>query len=313
MAPPIRSLFDEFIHECKFVKCRRPDTIRGYEATFGVFLKFMPDLTVEAITPETVARFCEILMTRERIVGKNTVRKGVMDSTVAAYQRKLNTFFIWLVTNGHIEKNPLDSVARIKPKYEGVSMLRRGEIERVRAAVENHSYTLLQTKRDRAMISILLFCGLRKGELIGLRVTDVSLERMTLTVRAEPSKSTRGRQLPINPQLYLHLEDYLAERNRAKRYATPALFVSMNRDRGLSSHGLKAWVGRLRRLSRVRFHLHQFRHTFASNLATKGLNAIQLQKLMGHSDLRMLQTYVGSLTVDDLRAGVATLTFDSLV
>jgi site-specific recombinase XerD len=312
MVTNLQKLFEDFIHESRFVKRRRPDTIRGYEAAFGTLNKLMPNMTAESLTPELFSRFCEILQTRVRTVGRDTVKQGVKDSTIAAYQRKLNTFFIWLANNGHIARNPLDHVARVRPRYEDIKMLRRPEIDKIRAAVENHSYNLLQTKRDRAIISVLLFCGLRRGELLGLQVTDLDMERMTLTVRAAASKSKYARKLPLNAQTYLHLEDYLHERNRQRRYTTPSLFVAINQDQGLTSGGLKSWVQRLRDLSRVKFHLHQFRHTFASNLAAKGMNAIQIQKLMGHSDLRMMQAYVRSLGTDDLRPVVAALTFDNL-
>jgi integrase len=108
----------------------------------------------------------------------------------------------------------------------------------------------------------------------------------------------------------MDLEDYL---NQRKDYKTSQLFVSLNTDKGLSIHGLKHWVYRLRKLSGVRFHLHQFRHTFASNLASKGIGAIQLLKLLGHTDLRMTQVYVRSVNAEDLRPVVNILSFDNLI
>jgi site-specific recombinase XerD len=312
MALDLQKLFEDFIHEARFAKRRRPDTVRGYQAAFGMFIKLMPNMTPDSLTPELFSQFCELLQTRARIVGKNIVRQGVKDSTIASYQRKLNTFFVWLEQNGHIVGNPLAHVARVKPRYENIKMLRKDEIDRIRVAIENHTSNLLQMKRDRAMVTVLLFCGLRRGELLGLQVTDLDLEKMTLTVRAEASKSKSPRKLPLNSQTVLSLEDYLHERNKDRRYTTPILFVSTTQDRGLSSAGLKFWVNRLRELSGVRFHLHQFRHTFASNLAAKGVNSVQLQMLMGHSDLRMLQAYVRSLGAEDLRPAVSALSFDNL-
>jgi site-specific recombinase XerD len=273
----------------------------------------MPDITSASLTPQAIVRFCELLQTRERPVGSNAVARGVKDSTIAAYHDKLYTFFAWLKANGHISQNPLDAVPRVRPKYEIPKMLRKPDIDQIRAAVDNHSSNPLQKKRDRAIVSVLLFCGVRRAELLGLQVMDFDPERMLLAVRAGPSKSQRARQMPLNYQTFLHLQDYLKERNNCRRYTTPSLFVALNRNRGLSSDGLDHWVERLRSLSGVRFHPHQFRHTFAANLAAKGMNSIQLQKLMGHSDLRLLQTYVRSLNVEDLRPGVSALTFENLV
>ncbi|HEX3625926.1 MAG TPA: site-specific integrase [Verrucomicrobiae bacterium] len=234
------------------------------------------------------------------------------DSTIGAYRRKLSAFFGWLARNGHVERNPIDGLPHLVPRYENVKMLRKAQIERIRAAIETSSQSLLQLKRDRAIVAVLLFCGLRRGELLGLKVTDVDMERRILVVRSEATKSKLPRKLPLNDQISLILEDYLAERNKNRRYTTPSLFVSMTRDGGLSVDGIVHWVIRLRRAAGVEFHLHQFRHTFASNLAAQGINSVLLQKLMGHSDLRMLQAYVRSLDAEDLRPALSTLGFDNL-
>lgn len=308
----LQNLFEEFIYECRYSIRRRPETIRGYRAAFDLFNKLIPSLTADSLTPFALAHFCERLQNRARIVGNGEVRQGVKDSTIAAYQLKLTTFFSWLVRNGHLDRNPLDAMPRIVPKYENVKMLRKADVERIRAAIETYSHNLFQLKRDRAMVSVLLFCGLRRGELLGLRVTDVDMEKQILMVRSEASKSKLPRKLPLNGQLLRTLEDYLGERSRKRYYTTPCLFVSLKRDRGLSNQGIVQWVLRLRRLSGVRFHLHQFRHTFASNLAARGINSVQLQKLMGHTDLRMLEAYVRSIDVEDLRSTVSALTFENL-
>jgi site-specific recombinase XerD len=108
----------------------------------------------------------------------------------------------------------------------------------------------------------------------------------------------------------MDLQDYLDQR---KKYKTPWLFVSLNQDKELSMDGLINWTRRLNKLSGVKFHLHQFRHTFASNLATNGVGAIQLLKLLGHTDLRMTQVYVRSVNSEDLRSVVNGLSFDKLI
>jgi integrase len=53
--------------------------------------------------------------------------------------------------------------------------------------------------------------------------------------------------------------------------------------------------------------LHQFRHTFACNLARNNVSAIKLQMLLGHSDLKMTQKYLRSLDVEDVREDIVSL------
>ena len=305
----LEELFDQFISECKYVKRLRPATLNGYRASYVLFRK-LSHVTIDSLTTETMTNFFSVMQTRVRTVGKGIEKTGVKDSTIATYARKLNIFFEWLVREKHISENPIKKLPKYRPVYDNMKALRKSDIEYIRTAIENRSTSLLQAKRDRAMVSTLLFCGIRKGELLGLKVTDINLERRIMTVSGETSKSKRTKILPINTRLAMDLEDYLQQRKHLK---TPQLFVSLNNDKGISIHGLKHWVNRLRKLSGVRFHLHRFRHTFASNLATKGIGAIQLQKLLGHTDLRMTQVYVRSMTADDLRPAVDGLSFDNLI
>lgn len=305
----LEKLFNQFIFECRYMKRLRPATLHGYKEPFVLFKKLC-NPTINSLTTEIMTNFFSVIQTRTRIVGKGIEKIGVKTSTIATYARKLNIFFEWLVREKHIIENPIKKLPKYRPVYDDMKALRKGDIECIRTAIENRSTSLLQKKRDRAMISTLLFCGIRKGELLGLQVTDINLERMTLTVRGETSKSKRTKTLPINTILAMDLEDYLEQR---KKYKTPQLFVSLNTDRGISADGLKHWVERLKKLSGVKFHLHQFRHTFASNLGSMGISAIQLLKLLGHTDLRMTQVYIRSITAEDLRPVVNSLTFETLI
>lgn len=313
MSSKLQQLFDEYTHERGASSRRRPETLLGYAAVFSVFNKLMPQAEPDSLTPKLMADFFHLLQTRERIVGKGVSRVGVKDSTIATYRAKLSSFFQWLVLRGHIAENPLRGTPAIQVAYNNVRSLRRSEIDRIRAAIENYPQNLLHLKRDRAMLYVLLCCGLRKKELLSLKVMDVDLERKVLVVRGETSKSRVTRIMPLNDQVRMSLEDYLRERNRNREYTTPLFFVGLACDNGLTEHGLKHWVERLRKASGVRFHLHQFRHTFAHNLGANGVSAIQLQKLLGHRDLRMTQIYVRSLSAEDLRPALDGLDVDYLV
>ncbi|OGF80999.1 hypothetical protein A2930_00060 [Candidatus Giovannonibacteria bacterium RIFCSPLOWO2_01_FULL_45_34] len=272
----------------------------------------MPDVvSADLLSPEIMTKFFKTLQTRVRFVGygNNRVEKvGVKASTIKTYWSKLHSFFEWLHNRGHIEINPLVRLKAPEVEYNDKKALSGEEFHQLIAAAMSQSNILL-CKRDLAMIFILYFCGLRKGELLGMRMADVDMIRFVITVRGETSKSKRDRLLPIHRKLAMHLEDYLKERIKLK-YKTEKLFVASNGDHGLTTHGLKHWVKRLSGLSGVKFHLHQLRHTFACNMARTGSGVIVLQRLMGHTDPRMTQRYLRSLTVEDLRGDIDKLTID---
>ena len=129
---------------------------------------------------------------------------------------------------------------------------------------------------------------------------------MLIMIKRDTSKSRKVRYIPIHPTLLLHLKDYIAERNK-REYRTHYLLVSSTVDRGLTPHGLKHWVDNMKKKTGVDFHLHQFRHAFACNLARKDVNAFKIQKLLGHSSLNMTMTYLRSIGTEELLADISKL------
>jgi integrase/recombinase XerD len=117
--------------------------------------------------------------------------------------------------------------------------------------------------------------------------------------------------IPMNTNLKYYVKEYLQQR-KVRGCKTPYFFVSHTADRGITLGGLKHWVTRLVRLSGVKFHLHRFRHTFATNLAIQDIGVIKIQKLMGHTDLKMTQKYVRSISTLEMKEDINKLSFENL-
>jgi len=273
----------------------------------------MPEVTSpRTLTVERLNEFFVRICKRERIIGKNTKKIGLTISTIHTYGRKLNAFFEWLVLREFFPENPLDKIKLPRPEYTDSRALRKVEVEKILAAVTLRSYNSLILRRDNAIVSALLFCGIRAGELVALQVRDVDLIKQTITIRGETSKSKKTRILHIHPTFMLHLREYFAERIK-HRYRTPSLFVSNNVDSGLTKEGMKHWVKRMIEKSGVKFHLHRFRHTFATSLGNEGVSPLKIQKLMGHADIKMTMVYLRSLMAEDMEDDINKLSIDNLM
>lgn len=301
-------LFEEFINECTYSRSLRPETIKGYKATFDHFTKMVPEVsTVQLLTVEMINEFFKRIKTRRRIVGRDTVRIGLEDSTIKTYGNKLNAFFVWLIQRNIIKENPLDNIKLRNPEYKDQRALEDNDTPKIYSAFALHSNgNSLLLRRDTAMVSLLYFLGLRLGEFISLRVTDVDMEKRLLTVRAETSKSKKSRYLPMHPTLVFHLQEYIKERNK-RGYQTENLIVSSSRDRGLTRDGVKHWVNKIKKHTGIKFHMHRLRHTFACNLSKSNVDVVNIQKLMGHSDPRMTLLYLRSVKAEDLRDDINKL------
>jgi site-specific recombinase XerD len=118
------------------------------------------------------------------------------------------------------------------------------------------------------------------------------------------------RQLPLHSTVLLYLKDYLKER---KNYITQYLIVSSSRDDKLSYDGLQHLINKLRLYSGVKFHLHQFRHTFAVNFLKSSNNLATLRQLLGHKDIKMTMVYLRCLPVDEMRNDVENMDIDRFI
>jgi integrase/recombinase XerD len=146
--------------------------------------------------------------------------------------------------------------------------------------------------RDRALIEVLYATGVRVSELVGLRATDVHLDRGYIQCLGKGSKQ---RLVPLGEQAALWVRRYLAE-SRPRllgRRDSPWLFVNARRGARLTRGGfwklLKAY-GRLAGL-RAAPSPHVLRHSFATHLLERGADLRAIQAMLGHADLSTTQIY----------------------
>lgn len=96
----LQQLCDDFINECQYSSRLRSETIRGYKEALQVFVKVMPEITVaNLLTTDMIVQYFKRLQTRERLVGRGTIKVGVKNSTIKTYYTKINSFLEWLLRN----------------------------------------------------------------------------------------------------------------------------------------------------------------------------------------------------------------------
>lgn len=269
----------------------------------------MPEvLEPRHLSEDMLVEFFKRLQIRPRNVGKEKVVIGIKTSTVRTYWSKLFSYFKWLESKGYILRNPLQSIKPPYPEYVDDRALEEKDLQKILAAISLNPSQGIALKRDFAMFHVLIFCGLRKNEFLSLQITDINLEKRELTVRAPTSKSKKTRIIPLHLTPSYHLKEYLQERKK-RGDTSMSLWVHSSRDAPFTSHGLKHWIIRLSKLSGIKFHLHQFRHSFACALAKKDVNPIKIQKLMGHANIKMTMTYLRSLSPEDFRDDIEKMSF----
>jgi integrase/recombinase XerC len=159
-------------------------------------------------------------------------------------------------------------------------------------------------ERDRLLLALFAYAGLRRSELLGLDWDDVDLGRRLIRVRV--AKGGRQRVVPIHPGLVPLFLEYLDSRLPLEERA---LFVGVQ-GRRLSQTILTQTFLRYARAAgvntRKRITPHTLRHVFASELLHAGANLRQIQELLGHKHLDSTQRYT-RVTAHELRGAVKRL------
>lgn len=157
-------------------------------------------------------------------------------------------------------------------------------------------------EKERLMLLVFLYCGLRCAELCALRVEDLDLRAGTLFVRE--GKGKRDRVVPLVKHLVGPLRGWIG--NRASGFVFPS------REGGgrMTTRAVQYLFKRLACKARLpdprAAHPHAMRHAFATRLLRNGANLRTVQKLLGHQQLSTTEIYT-HLTDDDLRNAVNLL------
>jgi len=157
----------------------------------------------------------------------------------------------------------------------------------------------LRTCRDLAMASLMLLCGLRSCEVLGLTLDTINFDDNVLRVRG---KGGKDRVLPIAPEVRYSIETYLRlERPKSLHRALFLVLKGPTRGDPLSPAGLRTIFRHHRkRVGVAAAHPHRLRHTFAADMVRAGISLPTLMRLMGHTNIDMTLRYV-NLSAEDVR------------
>ena len=245
---------------------------------------------------------------------------GLKPGSVAQTLATLSRLYTWARSAGLVDCcNPVAGCERLR-SAESLDFLDKREAVALLAHVEARALADGATHADRMrwpFVAIAVYCGLRKGELFGLRWPAVNLDAGLLDVlrsyRGLP-KSGKVRHVPIHSDLARVLRWW---RDRCPRIGE-SLVCPVEVEADAFRMGSKEdSIGLVEVIVAADCHLptdghpiHMLRHTFAAHFMMAGGNLYTLQKLLGHASPQMTQRYA-HLAPDFLGAEVARMSFAS--
>jgi len=187
--------------------------------------------------------------------------------------RTLHSFWAWCVQQEFCAQNPMDRVRRPRVPQRKSPRLTLEQVDRLLQVVATDGW---YPERNLAMVCLMVDSGLRRAEVIRLKVTDVDLIHGVATVYGKGKE----REVPLGQMTLWTIQRYLAVRPDGD-----ALFVS-RRGNPLTTGGLHTLMYRLKEKTGIPgLRCHLLRHTFANWYIANGGSLRRLQMILGHSDI----------------------------
>ena len=200
----------------------------------------------------------------------------------------LNTYYKFLLKIEKIKKNPLDNHRALKTKK--IIQLPFSEKEVISALDINNFQNSFEGRRDRLIIEMLYSTGIRRIELIGIKIKDIDFSAKRIKVLGKRNKE---RFIPMLESTISLLKGYMDYRNELKKIHNKDFLF-------LTSKGEKIYENLVYRITnkyfdyvstKVKKSPHILRHSFATHLLNNGADLNAVKDLLGHSSLAATQVY----------------------
>lgn len=280
----LRSCAKEFLNYMTIERNYSKHTTQGYLREISQFLKFLgSDYSIDSITTGQIREWLLSL-------------KGYKSASIARKIIALKALFNFCEEQEWIVGNPARKIKTPKRANKVPEYLTQDELKQV---LDTNFQRYLSKPnmrldiRDATIVRVLIFCGLRRSEIIGLNMENVSLPEGLITIRE--AKMNKDRVIPLTRDLNIWLKKYLAWKEVT--YPQPkdpnALFLSYSGNR-IDYCAIQKLVKKHLRASGItkRVTVHGLRHSFATSLVKRGVDIFTVSQLLGHSNLQSTQIYL---------------------
>jgi len=214
--------------------------------------------------------------------------QGISNRTINRKISSLQAYYRFLLKVGDIAISPLVKHRALKTSKKVEVPFSEKEMEDILSRIPFGDN--FEGERDKLIIELLYTTGMRRAELVNLKVSDINLSGHTLKVLGKRSKE---RILPLLLSTIEQVKTYLVKRSEIKTNTDSPYLL-------LTKEGLKIYETLVYRTINKYFSLvspkvkkspHILRHTFATHLLNRGADLNSVKELLGHSSLASTQVY----------------------
>ena len=229
------------------------------------------DVPIEAVNHKKLLAYLDHLLDR-----------GLQPKTINCHLDSIRGFYHYLIEE--------EQVAMVNPVKRGYALrLSRPLPRHLRDEEVGRLLKVVHHQRDRAMVMLMLRCGLRVEEVSRLKLAALDLRRSQVFVHQ--GKGAKDRVVYLSDDAYEALVQYLRVRPASR--VKEVFLVDKGRCRGkaISVRGIQKRLEHYARQARLKVSCHQLRHTMATQLLNADAALVTIQDLLGHTRIKTTQRY----------------------
>ncbi|RZP06595.1 MAG: integrase [Flavobacteriales bacterium] len=214
----------------------------------------------------------------------NLSEKKLSALTINRKISSLSKFYDFLIKIQEIKSSPLQNHKRLKVQKKIIIPFSEDEVLRVIDVFSNN----FEGKRNLLIVDMLYSTGIRREELINIKINDLQLNQNLIKVLGKRNKE---RLVPLIIDLKKRIEEYLKYRKEIKTNF-PFLFITKTGKKigpSLVYRVVKNYFSKVS--SKVKTSPHVLRHSFATHMLNNGADINSIKEIMGHSSLASTQIY----------------------
>jgi len=297
--PTLNDSVPKYFKAVEGIKLNSSKGMKPYRIALKHTCDFFGGLKLNALTPDKIESY--IAARRKVITYKRT---PVSIKTIMNEVAQLSSLCVWALKNKILQSHPFKTPQRPLTDYfpkvdkKPKIYLNQEEQAAILKASEESPYSEVITK-------LLLYLGIRQGELAGLLYSDVDLDQRAITVRAEKTNDYRMLPIasPLVPILKMLKTHRPAFRNWYPRVSKHNTYLLCDEEGKVidepGKHLFKNLAAKANIAKKVTPHV--FRHTFVSNMRAAGLSPYEIMSLTGHRNVSTLEGYGVNAPTDLLR------------
>jgi len=266
------AITDAIINYRRFLKRRNHSsyTVRNYMCTIRQFVLWV-NVSIEEVTAKTIVSYIDHLLD-----------KRLQPKTINCYLDGIRSFYDYLINE--------EQVAMAHPVKRGYALRLSRPLPRyLRDEEVSRLFSVITSRRDRAIFMLMLRCGLRVEEVAKLTMAALDLPRSQLFVYE--GKGLKDRVVYLSHDASHILIEYLNLRppSRVKRI----FLVEKGRCAGrpISVRGIQKRLEHYALEAGLKISCHQLRHTMATQLLNADADLVTIQDLLGHTRIKTTQRY----------------------